>query len=135
KKKFLHPHFVASIRCTHTISASYLPCVQVAVFEQGHVHGHCLGNIRAYDYFQGQQFGNPSTRVPAGGSRMLHDKYPSLQATGWLLPEVAYIHVQCGRNYTRNRGQQYIMESDRHNGDCHHWSNWVHQTHQHTKQS
>ncbi|XP_019129330.1 crystallin, beta A1, like 2 [Larimichthys crocea] len=56
------------------------------------------------------------------------DDYPSLQAMGWFRPEVGSMHVQCGAfvcyEYPGYRGQQYIMECERHSGDYQHWKNW-----------
>merc|ERR1711931_36674 len=58
----------------------------------------------------------------------LCDDYPSLQAMGWMMPEVGSMHVQCGAfvcyQYPGYRGQQYIMECERHSGDYPHWRNW-----------
>ncbi|KAG7214489.1 hypothetical protein INR49_023001 [Caranx melampygus] len=58
----------------------------------------------------------------------LCDDYPSLQAMGWFRPEVGSMHVQCGAfvcyEYPGYRGQQYIMECERHSGDYQAWRNW-----------
>ncbi|XP_041845798.1 crystallin, beta A1, like 1 [Melanotaenia boesemani] len=58
----------------------------------------------------------------------LCDDYPSLQAMGWMMPEVGSMHVQCGAfvcyQFPGYRGQQYIMECERHSGDYQHWRNW-----------
>uniref|UniRef100_A0A3B3ZUW1 Beta/gamma crystallin 'Greek key' domain-containing protein n=1 Tax=Periophthalmus magnuspinnatus TaxID=409849 RepID=A0A3B3ZUW1_9GOBI len=58
----------------------------------------------------------------------LCDDYPSLQAMGWFRPEVGSMHVQCGAfvcyEYPGYRGQQYIMECEKHSGDYQHWRNW-----------
>ncbi|XP_070692984.1 beta-crystallin A1-like [Pempheris klunzingeri] len=63
-----------------------------------------------------------------GRSVELCDDYPSLQAMGWMMPEVGSMHVQCGAfvcyQYPGYRGQQYIMECERHSGDYQHWRNW-----------
>ncbi|KAK6298487.1 hypothetical protein J4Q44_G00315420 [Coregonus suidteri] len=63
-----------------------------------------------------------------GRSVELCDDYPSLQAMGWSMPEVGSMHVQCGAfvcyQYPGYRGQQYIMECERHSGDYQHWKNW-----------
>ncbi|KAF7216521.1 transcript variant X2, partial [Nothobranchius furzeri] len=58
----------------------------------------------------------------------LCDDYPSLEAMGWFRPEVGSMHVQSGAfvcyEYPGYRGQQYIMECERHSGDYQHWRNW-----------
>ncbi|CAB1326961.1 unnamed protein product [Coregonus sp. 'balchen'] len=58
----------------------------------------------------------------------LCDDYPSLRAMGWCMPEVGSMHVQCGAfvcyQFPGYRGQQYIMECERHSGDYQHWKNW-----------
>uniref|UniRef100_A0A8C1TGA5 Crystallin, beta A1, like 2 n=1 Tax=Cyprinus carpio TaxID=7962 RepID=A0A8C1TGA5_CYPCA len=58
----------------------------------------------------------------------LCDDYPSLQAMGWCDKQVGSMHVQCGAfvcyEYPGYRGQQYVMESDRHSGDYQHWRDW-----------
>uniref|UniRef100_A0A3Q3W302 Beta/gamma crystallin 'Greek key' domain-containing protein n=1 Tax=Mola mola TaxID=94237 RepID=A0A3Q3W302_MOLML len=63
-----------------------------------------------------------------GRSVELSDDYPSLQAMGWLQPEVGSMHVQSGAfvcyEYPGYRGQQYIMEAEKHNGDYLHCKNW-----------
>uniref|UniRef100_A0A3Q2VCT8 Beta-crystallin A1-like n=1 Tax=Haplochromis burtoni TaxID=8153 RepID=A0A3Q2VCT8_HAPBU len=63
-----------------------------------------------------------------GRSVEICDDYPSLQAMGWMMPEVGSMHVQCGAfvcyQYPGYRGQQYIMECERHSGDYQHWRNW-----------
>ncbi|XP_022611168.1 beta-crystallin A1-like [Seriola lalandi dorsalis] len=63
-----------------------------------------------------------------GRSTELSDDYPSLQAMGWFKPEVGSMHVQCGAfvcyEYPGYRGQQYIMEDDKHSGDYQAWRNW-----------
>ncbi|TKS72342.1 Beta-crystallin A3-2 [Collichthys lucidus] len=63
-----------------------------------------------------------------GRSVELCDDYPSLQAMGWMWPEVGSMHVQCGAfvcyQHPGYRGQQYIMECERHSGDYQHWKNW-----------
>ncbi|CAB1417608.1 unnamed protein product [Pleuronectes platessa] len=63
-----------------------------------------------------------------GRSTELGDDFPSLQAMGWLMPEVGSMHVQCGAfvcyEYPGYRGQQYIMECEKHSGDYQHWRNW-----------
>ncbi|KAM3867158.1 beta-crystallin A1-like [Diretmus argenteus] len=63
-----------------------------------------------------------------GRSVEVCDDYPSLQAMGWMMPEVGSMHVQCGAfvcyQYPGYRGQQYIMECERHSGDYQHWRNW-----------
>ncbi|XP_032417689.1 crystallin, beta A1, like 2 [Xiphophorus hellerii] len=60
-------------------------------------------------------------------SKQPHDDFrerelhPSLQAVGWFMPEVGSMHVQSGAfvcyEYPGYRGQQYIMECERHGGD------------------
>ncbi|XP_042349554.1 crystallin, beta A1, like 1 [Plectropomus leopardus] len=63
-----------------------------------------------------------------GRSVEICDDYPSLQAMGWMMPEVGSMHVQCGAfvcyQHPGYRGQQYIMECERHSGDYQHWRNW-----------
>ncbi|XP_012692401.2 crystallin, beta A1, like 2 [Clupea harengus] len=63
-----------------------------------------------------------------GRSVELCDDYPSLQAMGWCGTEVGSMHVQCGAfvcyEYPGYRGQQYIMECERHSGDYQRWKNW-----------
>ncbi|GLD67374.1 beta-crystallin A1-like protein [Lates japonicus] len=63
-----------------------------------------------------------------GRSVEICDDYPSLQGMGWMMPEVGSMHVQCGAfvcyQYPGYRGQQYIMECERHSGDYQHWRNW-----------
>uniref|UniRef100_H3D6G2 Crystallin, beta A1, like 2 n=1 Tax=Tetraodon nigroviridis TaxID=99883 RepID=H3D6G2_TETNG len=63
-----------------------------------------------------------------GRSVDICDDYPSLQAMGWMMPEVGSMHVQCGAfvcyQFPGYRGQQYIMECERHSGDYQHWKNW-----------
>ncbi|XP_038843089.1 beta-crystallin A1-like [Salvelinus namaycush] len=63
-----------------------------------------------------------------GRSAELCDDYPSLRAMGWCMPEVGSMHVQCGAfvcyQFPGYRGQQYIMECERHSGDYQHWKNW-----------
>uniref|UniRef100_A0A672IC32 Beta/gamma crystallin 'Greek key' domain-containing protein n=1 Tax=Salarias fasciatus TaxID=181472 RepID=A0A672IC32_SALFA len=63
-----------------------------------------------------------------GRSVELCDDYPSLQGMGWMMPEVGSMHVQCGAfvcyQFPGYRGQQYIMECERHSGDYQHWRNW-----------
>ncbi|CAL8388857.1 unnamed protein product [Arctogadus glacialis] len=63
-----------------------------------------------------------------GRSVEMCDDYPSLQAMGWMKPEVGSMHVQCGAfvcyQFPGYRGQQYIMECERHSGDFQHWKNW-----------
>jgi len=58
----------------------------------------------------------------------LCDDYPSLQAMGWAQPEVGSMHVQCGAfvcyEYPGYRGQQYIMECEKHSGDYQQCKNW-----------
>uniref|UniRef100_A0A4W6EI14 Beta/gamma crystallin 'Greek key' domain-containing protein n=1 Tax=Lates calcarifer TaxID=8187 RepID=A0A4W6EI14_LATCA len=53
----------------------------------------------------------------------LCDDYPSLQAMGWSMPEVAPCTFVC-YEYPGYRGQQYIMECERHSGDYQCWKNW-----------
>uniref|UniRef100_A0A8C4ZRU4 Beta/gamma crystallin 'Greek key' domain-containing protein n=1 Tax=Gadus morhua TaxID=8049 RepID=A0A8C4ZRU4_GADMO len=52
-----------------------------------------------------------------GRSVEMCDDYPSLQAMGWMKPEVGSMHVQCGAfvcyQFPGYRGQQYIMECER----------------------
>uniref|UniRef100_A0A8C8LLB1 Beta/gamma crystallin 'Greek key' domain-containing protein n=1 Tax=Oncorhynchus tshawytscha TaxID=74940 RepID=A0A8C8LLB1_ONCTS len=45
-----------------------------------------------------------------GRSAELCDDYPSLRAMGWF--------------NIKHKGQQYIMECERHSGDYQHWKNW-----------
>ncbi|MEQ2208921.1 hypothetical protein XENOCAPTIV_019554 [Xenoophorus captivus] len=63
-----------------------------------------------------------------GRSVEICDDYPSLQGMGWMMPEVGSMHVQCGAfvcyQFPGYRGQQYIMECERHSGDYQHWRNW-----------
>uniref|UniRef100_A0A3Q2PJY3 Crystallin, beta A1, like 2 n=1 Tax=Fundulus heteroclitus TaxID=8078 RepID=A0A3Q2PJY3_FUNHE len=63
-----------------------------------------------------------------GRSVEVCDDYPSLKAMGWMLPEVGSMHVQCGAfvcyQYPGYRGQQYIMECEKHSGDYKHWKSW-----------
>ncbi|KAF3851966.1 hypothetical protein F7725_005321 [Dissostichus mawsoni] len=63
-----------------------------------------------------------------GRSTELCDDYPSLRAMGWATPEVGSMHVQSGAfvcyEYPGYRGQQYIMECEKHSGDYQHWKNW-----------
>uniref|UniRef100_A0AAZ3PIT9 Beta/gamma crystallin 'Greek key' domain-containing protein n=1 Tax=Oncorhynchus tshawytscha TaxID=74940 RepID=A0AAZ3PIT9_ONCTS len=63
-----------------------------------------------------------------GRSAELCDDYPSLRAMGWCMPEVGSMHIQCGAfvcyQFPGYRGQQYIMECERHSGDYQHWKNW-----------
>ncbi|KAM9795379.1 crystallin, beta A1, like 1 [Neosynchiropus ocellatus] len=60
-----------------------------------------------------------------GRSAEISDDYPSLQAMGWISPEVGSMQVQCGAfvcyQHPGYRGQQYIVECERHSGDYHHW--------------
>ncbi|CAG5990710.1 unnamed protein product [Menidia menidia] len=77
-----------------------------------------------------------------GRSSEICDDYPSLQAMGWMMPEVGSMHPRppplssppvppscppCSfvcYQYPGYRGQQYIMECERHSGDYQHWRNW-----------
>ncbi|XP_051982725.1 beta-crystallin A3-2-like [Xyrauchen texanus] len=63
-----------------------------------------------------------------GRSVELCDDYPSLQAMGWGETQVGSMHVQCGAfvcyEYPGYRGQQYIMECDKHSGAYQHWKDW-----------
>ncbi|XP_077434898.1 crystallin, beta A1, like 1 [Vanacampus margaritifer] len=63
-----------------------------------------------------------------GRSVEICDDYPSLQAMGWLTPEVGSMHVQCGAfvcyQFPGYRGQQYIMECERHSGDYQQCKTW-----------
>uniref|UniRef100_A0A3Q2DFA8 Crystallin, beta A1, like 1 n=1 Tax=Cyprinodon variegatus TaxID=28743 RepID=A0A3Q2DFA8_CYPVA len=63
-----------------------------------------------------------------GRSVEICDDYPSLRAMGWMLPEVGSMHVQCGAfvcyEFPGYRGQQYLMECEKHSGDYKHWTIW-----------
>uniref|UniRef100_A0A3B5LYG2 Beta/gamma crystallin 'Greek key' domain-containing protein n=1 Tax=Xiphophorus couchianus TaxID=32473 RepID=A0A3B5LYG2_9TELE len=55
---------------------------------------------------------------------LLRELHPSLQAVGWFMLEVGSMHVFVCYEYPGYRGQQYLMECERHGGDYQHWRNW-----------
>ncbi|KAI3351724.1 hypothetical protein L3Q82_020560 [Scortum barcoo] len=71
-----------------------------------------------------------------GRSVEICDDYPSLQAMGWMMPEVGSMHVQCGspvhhgvrETLAETRGQHWSTSwsshCERHSGDYQHWRNW-----------
>ncbi|TMS17403.1 Beta-crystallin A3-2 [Larimichthys crocea] len=93
------------------------PFFKVTVFEQEHFQGKCLeftseccniqecglDNIRSIRSHQSSRMMIFERENFMGRSVELCDDYPSLQAMGWMWPEVGSMHVQCGARNNRPR--------------------------------